>query len=907
MSLRWRVTYIVWSILFILFVIFFVTRRFLTQDFLSLEELDISKSAERVLALVESEKQTLERSLIDWSFWEDTYQFVGGMYPEYVKVNCTDDVFLNLRLHFMGFFREDGTLFFGRREEGSLPLPSFPPEIFDLLKPQDLQDVKSGFFKTSEGIFMVAFSRILRSNLSGPPRGFLLFGRLVDEEFIGRLEELSGFSFRFGEVSGVPEKTVRVEELSPREKSVTLFFPYLQGNEALQLSFPYERVVFLKAQESLRVLSLYLFGGSALLFLFLFLFMGRTVVRRILAVTSFLEDVHIRRDFTPRLSPSGGDELQILQEAVNDLLASIEKAQEDLRASETRFRELFERVPVGVYRARFGGEILLANSRMVELFGCSNLTELREQGLGFFRRDALFTLEYFERLLREQGEIRGLVSTWARSDGVPLFLRESARLVGGEFYEGTLEDVTGEVLAREDLKKSEMYYRILLEYSSDGVVVLDREGRVSFATSSMENVTGFRPEELQGTLAFTFVHSRDVRLVKRAFLRGKEGVVKRVEFRLRHRDGNFQVVEAVGRILLEHPLVQGVVVTVRDITERKKIEEAIRYASFRDALTGLYNRAYFEEELTRLSGTRFLPLSVIIGDLNGLKITNDVFGHGEGDKVLKLVAKVFREVCRQSDVVARWGGDEFAVILPRADAQVVVNVCERVQKRLGEEGFPLPVSIALGWATRESSPVDPEGLVREAEERMYRVKLSERETMYQSILKTLEKILKEVQGEVYLVKMERLASSFGRKLHLSQEGENHLVLLARFVDVGVVALAQRGWRSNLEGETFIRQHTESGYFIASNIPLLSPLAEAILSHHERWDGRGLPRGLKGEEIPFLSRVVALCEAFLLRPYEEALSFIQSQSGYIFDPFLALEFINFAKSDFVENGAEWVNR
>jgi diguanylate cyclase (GGDEF)-like protein/PAS domain S-box-containing protein len=907
MSLRWRVAYVVWGVLFVLFAIFFVTRRLLVRDFLSLEELDLSKNAERVLDLVENEKQTLERTLVDWSFWEDTYRFVGGAYPEYVTTNCTDDVFSNLRLHFMGFFREDGTLFFGRREDVGLPLPSFPPEIFSLLDPQNLQDVKSGFFKTPAGVFMVAFSRILKSSLSGPPRGFLLFGRLVDEEFIGRLEELSGFPLRFEETGGVPEEVMQVEELSPREKGVTLFFPYLSGNGALKLSFLYERVVFLKAQESLRVFSLHLFGGSALLFLLLFLFMGRTVVQRILVVASFLEDVRVKRDFALRLSPSGKDEVGTLQEAVNDLLASVEKAQEDLRESETRFRELFERVPVGVYRARFGGEIALANSRMVELFGCGDLRELRERGLGFFRKDALFTLEYFERLLKEQGEVRGLVSTWVRRDGVLLFLRESARLVGEEFYEGTLEDVTGEVLAREDLKKSEMYYRILLEYSSDGVVVLDREGRVRFATSSIENVTGFKPEEIQGTLAFAFVHPKDVRLVKRAFLGGKEGVVRRAEFRLRHRDGSFKVVEAVGRALLEHSLVQGVVVTVRDITERKKVEEAIRYASFRDALTGLYNRAYFEEELARLSGTRFLPLSVIVGDLNGLKIINDVFGHGEGDKVLKLVAKVFREVCRQSDVVARWGGDEFAVILPRADVSVVVDVCERVRKRLGEEKFPLPVSIALGWATEESSPADPEGLVREAEEKMYWVKLSERETMYQDILKTLEEALKEVRGELYLSRMERLVSSFGKRLHLSQEGENHLVLLARFADVGVIALAWRGGESNLEEEDFIRRHTESGYFIASNIPLLSPLAEAILSHHERWDGKGLPRGLKGEEIPFLSRVVALCEAFLSRPYEEALNFVRSQSGCIFDPFLALEFVDFVRRDFAENGAEWMSR
>ena len=100
-----------------------------------------------------------------------------------------------------------------------------------------------------------------------------------------------------------------------------------------------------------------------------------------------------------------------------------------------------------------------------------------------------------------------------------------------------------------------------------------------------------------------------------------------------------------------------------DITDNKKAEDNIKYLSFHDKLTGLFNRAYFEEELKRLDNERHLPLSIIIGDVNGLKIINDAFGHYEGDKLLVSAAKILNTLCRQDDIVARWGGDEFIVLL----------------------------------------------------------------------------------------------------------------------------------------------------------------------------------------------------------------------------------------------------
>lgn len=917
MSLRFKVASAIGVISFCSFLlVFFAVQRILLSSFMRLENEDIAKKVQQLSQIVESERKNLERILVDWAFWDDTYRFVGGEYPEYCDVNCTDDVFPNLGIHFFGAFRLDGALFYGKSVDPNTQKPfALPQDLVYLLQmvgkslsPGYLLDRRSGFLSVGREVWFFALSWITKSDLSGPPRGFLVMARKVDDAFLRHLSELFGRSVSLtvlDEVSfaSLQRNGFKASSITPFTMSVTIPFPYVLGKGGFALTFPYERSFLKRGQEVARLLLFGHVAGSVAIFLLLFFFIEETAVRQILKLARFLERVRETGDFSARVVYRGSDEVTRISDAVNALLGEIGSRTAALAESESRFRRLFEEVPVGVYQARFGGEVLEANPRMLTLLGCRTLSELQELGLSFFRQDVLLSLAAFERFLEEHQEIRNVVSTWRVKDGSLKFLRESARMIGEGMYEGTLEDVTEEVLAREDARRNEMYYRILLEYSSDGVVVLSREGKIRFATSSIENVAGYTPEEVQGMSALSLLHPEDVRRVERLFLRGTEGMVERVEFRLRHRNGEWRTVEAIGRVLLSHPLVQGIVVTVRDVTERKRAEEAVRLLSFRDVLTGLYNRAYFEEELSRSGSARLLPLSIIVGDVNGLKIVNDAFGHAAGDRLLQLVAEVFRTSCRQEDVVARWGGDEFAVILPRAGKAVAQEICARIREKLKGAKTPLPAGIALGWATREDLSQSLEDVLQEAEERMYRTKLAEREDFYRGVLSTLEETLRSIRGVHFFEEVERLARQFAERIRLPLEQQEALALLARFHDVGIVPLVERGEWPGLPRDVFLRRHTESGYFIASNIPLLAPLSEAILAHEEWWNGEGLPRGLRGEEIPLLSRIIALCIAFLERPYREAFEYIERESGRVFDPFLAQEFLHFVRGSFAGNGAQ----
>lgn len=301
-----------------------------------------------------------------------------------------------------------------------------------------------------------------------------------------------------------------------------------------------------------------------------------------------------------------------------------------------------------------------------------------------------------------------------------------------------------------------------------------------------------------------------------------------------------------------------------------------------DALTGLPTRAFLDEKLKRMDRENQLPLSIIMGDVNGLKLVNDAFGHYEGDKLLQSIARIIKKCTRQEDIVVRWGGDEFSVLLPKTDEADARKICERIKEACRQEKTDLfPLSIALGYAAKKIAAEDMSEVFREAENMMYKNKFQESKEIHDAILffllnklKTIEKI----PGE-QMLQIENLASQVGLKLGLSAMDVNSLLLVARLHDIGKVA----------GSDNIMEEHPVKGYSIVKAIPELAHIADAILSHHECWDGTGYPRKLKGEQIPLFSRIIAIIDSYfqIIRTnpdgIQDALEELKKNAGSKFDP------------------------
>ena len=460
---------------------------------------------------------------------------------------------------------------------------------------------------------------------------------------------------------------------------------------------------------------------------------------------------------------------------------------------------------------------------------------------------------------------------------------------------------------REALRVSENKYRNLVERASDAIVIV-QDYVIKFANPRIEDLLGYLPEEIVDTEFLRHVEYEEIPSVVKRYNRRMTGEDEAPIYRtrLRHRDGSTIHVE-INAGLVSFDGRSADMVMIRDVSDRVRFEQRMRYLGMHDQLTELYNRTYFEEELKRLDVDRQMPMSLVMADVNGLKLVNDAFGRQEGDSLLREVASMLRQHFREEDVIARWGGDEFIIILPNTDATTAEEICERLEEAFSEEEFaPVDISVSLGTATKESPEEDIQQVLRRAEERMYRSKTREACSVRGSILDSLRRSLREtgVESREHSRRLRSLTTSLGRRIEVTKEEIEELVLLADLHDIGKIALPtellNRGDILSEAEWKLVRGHPAIGYRIAQSSPDLWPIADAILAHHEWWDGGGYPRGVSGEDIPLTARILAIADAYDVmvtgrsyrseRTHEEAIAEMKGGAGTQFDPNLVEAFV-----------------
>ena len=498
---------------------------------------------------------------------------------------------------------------------------------------------------------------------------------------------------------------------------------------------------------------------------------------------------------------------------------------------------------------------------------------------------------------------------WIEGDYICLYDKKG-RIIG---HFGNQQDVTLRKEAEKLLKASQLRYDQLAERSRSVTWEVDTKGCYTFISPVSELVFGYKPEQMIDKMYFyDLCYDQETSNNLRVSVLEKQREITDFELKLRNKDNGvvwgltyaFPVLDANGDTIA----YKGIYI---DITYHKESQDKIKYLSFHDQLTGLYNRRFFEEEIKRLDAKENYPLSLVMIDANGLKLINDTFGHKAGDLVLKKIAEILKREFRSDDVIARVGGDEFVILLPNTDSAAVEKIIERVKKAASKEKVEgIEVSVAYGWDTKSDPYTHIDDVFKRADTKMYSQKNSERLQIRTQSIERIIQILfnKAPLEENHAKRVSQISVNIGQELGLSEVEINKLKMSGFFHDIGKIAINEEILNKKIVDKDDwkeYRRHSEIGYSILSSANKYVGIAEEVLYHHEYYNGEGYPEGLKGEEIPLNSRIIAIANHYdaLLkgRFYKEAIEatgaieVIKKEADKKFDPNIVEAFLKVALS------------
>jgi len=408
------------------------------------------------------------------------------------------------------------------------------------------------------------------------------------------------------------------------------------------------------------------------------------------------------------------------------------------------------------------------------------------------------------------------------------------------------------------------------------------------------------------------LHSDDLKKYRKKMRKvwSKEIEYYDIEIRAKHKNGKWKWINSRGKVTKWSedgtPLIMSG--THTDITEKKQEQKQIEYLSFHDPLTGLYNRRYMEDSIKRLDTDRNIPFSIIAADVDGLKLTNDAYGHEMGDKLLITAAEILKKSCRKEDIVCRVGGDEFLILLPNIDENKVKEIIKRIAEESQNTKLDsVIVSLAVGYSTKNKKEKNIIEVYKEADNNMYKNKLKFGRIMRnKNIEKVLANVNKRYENEkMHTARVSKYCECIARAMNLSDKEVEDAKLAGKLHDIGKIVVSPKILKKESkltdEEREELKKHSTISYHLLKSVDKYSQLSGAALYHHERLDGSGYPEGLKKDEIPLLSKIIAVADTYESmtagRLYQkkktkaEAIKELKKQSGTKFDKYIVDVFIN----------------
>lgn len=471
-------------------------------------------------------------------------------------------------------------------------------------------------------------------------------------------------------------------------------------------------------------------------------------------------------------------------------------------------------------------------------------------------------------------------------------------------------DITEKKLAEESVRKQNDLFASLLRLLPIGVFMVDAKEGKPLVINEMGKVllgSGILPDASEHNLSEVYkAYKGDTQKhyppAEMPITLGMKGISAHIEDMVVERpDGTRLLLEVFGTPVNDkngEPWAS--LVTFMDITERKKAEQELYYLAYHDQLTGMLNRRYYEETLKKMDKKRNLPLSIIMCDVNGLKLVNDSFGHDIGDVLLIKAAETISKACRPNDIVFRTGGDEFSILLPKTTTDEAIEIVNKMDKLASSENVAnVELSIAWGYETKESEKQALTEIIANAENHMYRHKLYARSSIKGKTIDLILKALfeKSSREAEHSVRVSEICQKIAVSMKMDNDSISRIRMAGLVHDIGKIGIAESilNKSSSLDDYEWseIKKHPEIGWRILSASNEFFELANYVLNHHERWDGRGYPNGALQESIPLEARIICLADAYdamtSQRSYrsgmskEQAFAEIKRCSGTQFDP------------------------
>jgi len=812
MKIQTKITFLVIPVMLFTIVIATLAFSIFFKSYLKTqEENQVNLIKENTSTYIIDKENKYRGTANDWGHWDDSYDLMNNIYPNYIAQNLTAESFINLNLNFIVFVKNDGSIykkcFYDFTQE---QMVDFPPNFFkDFDKVIDFSQLNEdtyGIFKLGDDFYFINSTTVTNTIITKPANGRMIIGKQIDESIIAELEKIT--NCKFSSISRVEDADIQLlkaqaeptilYDISLNEKKDTLLIRTVipntyDINSSIDIILEMPRDLYISGMHQIINFTVLNSLLTCLASLLLFFFLGPYMSKPFVELIKDVKELELNKKDVKKLREYGNDEFAFLRVSINNLLEKIDIEQNKVLDNEEKLYATLLSVGDGVIAINENKKIQFMNPVANQLSG------------------------------------------WEANEALG-----------------------------QDIDK---ILTIIDEYSRQPI------------KSSIDQV--FTSEEI-------------VELSEPALLVSKDGRETPIEY-------------TAAPIKDKFGKVDGCVLVFKDFSEKREEQKHIEYLSYHDQLTGTYNRRFLEEELKRIDIPSNLPLSFIYADVNGLKTINDAFGHHSGDILIQEVADIITHECRDKDIISRTGGDEFIIILTNTDSTEVEKLIDNIKEKIDQvKIMGIDISISLGWDTKITEEQSAWEVLKNAENFMYKKKIyhssTKKNAVIESILNSL--LIKSPREEAHSKRVSMLCESIARAYNLNDDDVKEMRVAGELHDIGKIAIDE-GILNKKEPLTEaelnqIKTHPETGYRLLGTSGEFYNIAEDILSHHERWDGKGYPRGLKGEAISWKARVIAIADAYdamtcersyndTLTP-EEAVIEIKKNAGTQFDPEIARVFV-----------------